>query len=66
MIVALSFSSFMIFSGLKDWEENPILMTVDTFDVQIEEINFPAVTLCPEPTLQPDNWALTELVFFSF
>ena len=41
-------------------------MTVDTFDVQIEEINFPAVTLCPEPTLQPDNWALTEQVFNSF
>ena len=56
----------MISSGYKDWEENPILMTVDTFDVPIEEIEFPAITLCPSPTLQPDNWALTEQVFNSF
>ena len=54
-------SMFIIFNGLKDWKEHPIIMTVDTFDSQLQNIDLPAVTLCPSPgKFQPDNWAQTE------
>ena len=41
-------------------------MTVDTFNSPLQSIDFPAITLCPSLSLQPDNWALTEQVFNSF
>ena len=56
----------MIINGLQDWQENPVLMTVDTFDSQLESIDFPAITLCTSNEFQPDNWAITEHVFNSF
>ena len=58
---------FIIFNGLKDWKEHPVIMTVDTFDSQLQNIDLPAVTLCPSPgKFQPDNWAQTEQVFNQF
>ena len=56
----------MIFNSFQDWSDNPVLMTVDTFDSPMQNIEFPAVTLCPSDHFQPDNWALTEQVFNSF
>ena len=56
----------MIMNGLQDWQENPVLMTVDTFDSPLESIDFPAITLCTSNEFQPDNWAITEHVFNSF
>ena len=56
----------MIFSGVQDWNENPVLMTVDTFDRPLKTIDFPAITLCASDSFQPDNWLLTEKVFNSF
>ena len=41
-------------------------MTVDTIDSPLQDIDFPAITLCPSPTFQPDNWDLTEKVFNMF
>ena len=42
-------------------------MTVDTFDSPLEDIDFPAVTLCPTPgKFQPDNWEQTEQAFNLF
>ena len=41
-------------------------MTVDTFNSPLQSIDFPAITLCPSSSLQPDNWALTEQLFNSF
>ena len=41
-------------------------MTVDTFNSPLKSIDFPAITLCPSSSLQPDNWALTEQLFNSF
>ena len=51
---------------MQDWNDHPVLMTVDTFNSPLQSIDFPAITLCPSLSLQPDNWALTEQVFNSF
>ena len=66
MILALCSSVLIILSALQDWSDNPVLMSVDTFMNPMREVNFPAITLCQSPSVQPDNWALTEQVFNSF
>ena len=61
-------STVIIIQGFQDWNENPILMTVETFDSPLQSIEFPAITLCPSNEFQPDNWDLTEKVlnYFKF
>ena len=59
-------SIVIILSGCQDWIENPVLMTVQTFDSPLPSIDFPSITLCTSPKFQPDNWTLTEQVFNSF
>ena len=54
------------YKAYQDWNENPILMTVETLDSPLQDIEFPAVTLCPSNDFQPDNWDLTEKVLNMF
>jgi hypothetical protein len=31
-----------------EWQNNPVLITLETTDLPVEEIPFPAITICPE------------------
>ena len=64
--MAFWYCSVIVSDGVKNWKENPVLMTVENFDSPLQSIDFPAITLCLSPDFQPDNWALTEQVFNSF
>ena len=64
MIVAFCSSTFMIMNGLQYWSENPILISVDSLENPLKDIEFPAITICPD--FKPDQTALTELVFNLF
>jgi hypothetical protein len=66
MILAFYSSMAIILDGAEVWNENPVLMTVDTFDKTLQSIDFPAITFCTSSEYQPDNWDLTEHVFNSF
>ena len=33
---------------LSEWNSNPVLITIQTTDYPIENIPFPAITICPE------------------
>ena len=46
--------------GLNEWNENPVLISVDSLETPLKDIEFPAVTICPD--FQPDYSALGELV----
>ena len=63
LILAFCSSTFMILQGLKEWNENPVLISVDSLENPLEDIEFPAVTICPD--FQPDHSALGELVLNS-
>ena len=41
-------------------------MTVETLDSTLQDIEFPAITLCSSNDFPPDNWDLTEKVLNSF
>ena len=51
-------------NGLQDWNENPILISVDSLENPLKNIEFPAITICPD--FEPDHTTLTELVFNLF
>jgi hypothetical protein len=36
-----------------DWDENPVLTTVETSALDVKEIPFPAVTICSNGYYQP-------------
>ena len=51
-------------NGLQNWNDNPILISVDSLENPLKDIEFPAITICPD--FEPDHTALTELVFNLF
>lgn len=54
--------------GLNQWNENPVMTSIEGIYTPISKVQFPTITFCHEDYNQPDVWALTEQVFnfFSF
>ena len=46
------------------WNESPVLISVDSLNNRLKDIEFPAVTLCPD--FPPDHSTLAEQVFNLF
>ena len=49
---------------MDDWNENPVIITVDSLENPLKDIDFPAITLCPD--FEPDHTTLAEELFNSF
>ena len=64
LIIAAGFltASLMIKAAFQEWDENPVLITLDTIAAPINEIQFPTITVCQDPYKQPDNWGYIETV----
>ncbi len=62
VIVGFSVAGTMVTNLLLDWDSNQTITTLDSIAVPVTEAQFPTVTVCPDETAQPDNWALPELV----
>jgi hypothetical protein len=39
-------SGLMIVQSFNDWDENPLLTTIQTIDAPITDLLFPSVTVC--------------------
>ena len=48
MIIMLIFASFLSLSAYKEWEDHPVVTTVMSTGKPIEEIEFPAITICAQ------------------
>ena len=55
-------SGKFISDSFADWEEDPIVTTMDSIAAPIRELQFPTVTVCPEKNKPPDNWAALEVL----
>ena len=62
ILVGFSISGWLIFEAFQDWDENPVLTTLDTIAAPITETQFPTVTVCPNEYTPPDNWAYLETI----
>ncbi len=56
----------MITNAVEDWQENPIITTLDSIAAPISDVQFPTVTVCREQFSPPDNWAYVEKVLNAF
>ena len=52
VVLAISFTTFQMSSLRSQWKNNPVVTTLDTIALPIEEIEFPAVTICPQGSVQ--------------
>ena len=48
VILAISFTTYQMVSLYNQWETSPVITTLDTVALPLEEIEFPAVTICPQ------------------
>ena len=49
---AIGFTIFQMTTLYSDWQHNPVITTLDTVALPIEEIEFPAITICPQGSLE--------------
>ena len=54
IVIAIGFiiSSFIVFKSFSDWEKTPLQTTIDKVSLPIEDLNFPAITVCNPSELQ--------------
>ena len=52
VLSAISIAVFQVASLYKNWQEQPVVTTLDTVALPIEKIKFPAVTICPQGSRQ--------------
>ena len=52
VIAGLGATAIQMASLYRQWNTNPVITTMDTMSLPIEEIDFPAVTICPQGYIQ--------------
>ena len=52
LVAAAIFTSFQVYSLYDEWQVNPVITTLKTVAQPIDEIEFPAVTICPQGSRQ--------------
>ena len=52
VILALSFTAYQVIVLYQEWQNEPVITTLETVAQPIEEIDFPAVTICPQGSRQ--------------
>ena len=64
MCVVLGFTTagFFLKGAFEDWEETPVITTLDSIAAPISMIQFPTVTICQDEYKRPDNWAFLETI----
>ena len=52
VVLAISFTIFQMSTLYKQWQNSPVITTLDTVALPIEKIRFPAITICPQGSLE--------------
>jgi hypothetical protein len=58
-------TSYLQYIFFSEWNENPILITIETTDYPIENITFPTVTVCREEN-EPNCFEFVTKIFDYF
>ena len=48
VIMSFSFTTYQVVTLYKEWQDNPVITMLDTVAEPIDNIEFPAVTICPQ------------------
>ena len=60
IVLGFLFAGIFVNRSYFDWEETPVITTLDSIAAPIELIQFPTVTVCRKEFKPPDNWVLLE------
>ena len=52
VILAISFTTYQVIVLYQEWQDEPVISTLETVAEPIEDIEFPAVTICPQGSRQ--------------
>ena len=52
VLLALSFTAYQVIILYEEWQNEPVITTLETVAEPIENIDFPAVTICPQGSRQ--------------
>lgn len=53
-------AGWIITQVMQNWEEHPVITTLDSISAPIKFVQFPTVTVCPDSTNPVDNWGYLE------
>ena len=62
------YSSYTIWKAIKHWETHPVETTIDQVGVPVQELPFPAITICDTQSLQmprKNQWMFLETLLNS-
>ena len=60
VVLALAFSYWQTSTLYKQWQDSPVITTLETVSLPIKAIDFPAVTICPQGSIK----GIAETVLF--
>ena len=60
MILAVSFTIFQMTTLYNQWQDDPVITTLETAALPIENIEFTAITICPQGSV---NGILSSVLF---
>ena len=60
VILAIFFTTFQVVKLYNEWQDKPVITTLDTVALPIKNIEFPAITICPQGSRQE----IIDLVLF--
>ena len=60
VILAILFTIFQMTTLYNQWQDDPVITTLETATLPIENIDFPAVTICPQGSI---NQILSSVLF---
>ena len=52
VVLGFAWSLYIILSAFESWEKHPVQITVDEVSVPVQELPFPAITVCDTESLQ--------------
>ena len=55
-------SGIFIQSSFTEWDEDPVITTMDSIAAPIKDLQFPTLTACTSQNKSPDNWAALEII----
>ena len=63
IILGFSYSIVTVYNAYQYWEDHPVEITIDAVGVPLQELPFPAITVCDTKSLQmprKNRWMLLE------
>ena len=55
-------SGIFIQSSFTEWDEDPVITTMDSIAAPIKDLQFPTLTACTSQNKSPDNWSTLEII----